>query len=59
MMTRATRAGSTSCAPGSRRCSRSPGRIKELLITGGGENVAPVPIEDALKEALRRSAARS
>ena len=24
----------------------------ELLITGGGENVAPVPIEDNVKEAL-------
>lgn len=28
------------------------GRIKELLITAGGENVAPVPIENALKLAL-------
>ena len=28
------------------------GRIKELIITGGGENVAPVPIEDKIKEAL-------
>lgn len=28
------------------------GRIKELLITAGGENVAPVPIEDALKAEL-------
>uniref|UniRef100_A0A8C1ZAN1 long-chain-fatty-acid--CoA ligase n=1 Tax=Cyprinus carpio TaxID=7962 RepID=A0A8C1ZAN1_CYPCA len=26
------------------------GRIKELIITAGGENVPPVPIEDALKE---------
>ena len=25
------------------------GRIKELLITAGGENVAPVPIEDQIK----------
>jgi len=25
------------------------GRMKEILVTGGGENVAPVPIEDALK----------
>eukprot|EP00164_Ancoracysta_twista_P000116 GFYU01000169.1.p1 GENE.GFYU01000169.1~~GFYU01000169.1.p1 ORF type:complete len:688 (+),score=282.21 GFYU01000169.1:209-2272(+) len=28
---------------------RITGRIKELLITGGGENVAPVPIEDCIK----------
>ncbi|WAQ98367.1 ACBG2-like protein, partial [Mya arenaria] len=28
------------------------GRIKELIITAGGENVAPVPIEDNVKEAL-------
>lgn len=28
------------------------GRIKEIIITAGGENVPPVPIEDALKTAL-------
>ena len=27
------------------------GRYKELLIGAGGENVAPVPIEDAVKAA--------
>jgi len=26
------------------------GRVKELIITGGGENIAPVPIEDKVKE---------
>lgn len=28
------------------------GRIKEILITAGGENVAPVPIEDRIKAEL-------
>lgn len=28
------------------------GRIKELIITAGGENVAPVLIEDAMKETM-------
>ena len=29
------------------------GRIKEILITRGGENIAPVPIEVKMLEALK------
>ncbi len=35
------------------------GRLKELLITAGGENVAPKPIEDAVLSALNGAASHA
>lgn len=32
--------------------SVSPCLFSELIITAGGENIPPVPIEDAVKEAV-------
>ena len=29
------------------------GRQKEIIVTGGGENVAPVPIEDMIKVQMK------
>ena len=31
---------------------RITGRAKEILITAGGENVAPIPIEESIKKQL-------
>ena len=32
--------------------SKISGRAKEILITAGGENVAPIPIEETIKKQL-------
>ena len=32
---------------------RVGGRSKEIIVTAGGENVAPIPIEDAIKVEIK------
>ena len=34
-------------------CLNITGRIKELIIGAGGENIAPVPIEKVIKRAAQ------
>lgn len=43
--------GDIGCLESNSRFLDITGRLKEIIITAGGENVPPIPIEHAIKEA--------